>query len=417
MYTIRHFFFADEHHRHLQNVFESSTLNNFMQLGPTAWRSVRQRLFELLRCGVETFRKNYELWDAAFTPIEEVRMHVPVDVSSLVHFDACETHVKNVRALIDEERARQQGSQRDGSKKRELPLSWYAVPLARDGCSSAVTVSGTPIRRPHGLVFSGGADRREQFGATRRLDCQVELGMLVGGQARSLRSTSTPIAIDDTPNHIFGCVLVTSWIARDFIEQLLDPYSSHFDSISDAGHCRPIASRIVATTCSPWVVPLDALMPFMTDGEVQQRSNLLPHLRHSESFFLDAQLELAMRPGGSTASNKAIISKVNARNVYWSMKQQLAHRCQCAWPLRPGDLLTSGAISDGSQRNRVGSLLEASSNGREPLVLQSGQHTFRRCFVEDGDEVIVSGYCQGEGYRVGFGESRTVVLPAIATLI
>ncbi len=226
------------------------------------------------------------------------------------------------------------------------------------------------------------------FGPTRKLDFELETAFIVG-EGNAL---GEPIAVDDAERHIFGLVLMNDWSARDIQQWEYVPLG-------------PFNAKTFATSVSPWIVTLDALAPFRVAGPVQD-PHPLPYLVQTGAGGLDLQLEVALASSGGT---RATISRTNARHLYWSMAQQLAHHTVSGCNTRVGDLMGSGTIS-GSTPDSFGSLLELAWNGTRPLALPGGA---MRSFLEDGDEVIMTGWCQGDGYRVGFGEVRGEVLPAL----
>jgi fumarylacetoacetase len=200
--------------------------------------------------------------------------------------------------------------------------------------------------------------------------------------------------VEEAEDHIFGVVLMNDWSARDLQQWEYVPLG-------------PFNSKSFGTTISPWVVTLDALEPFRVQGPPQDPAPL-PYLRQHGAHGFDVQLEVALRREG--ASGSTTVCRTNFRHMYWSMAQQLAHHTVSGCNTRVGDLMASGTIS-GPAPESFGSLLELTWNGQKPLVLQDGE---QRTFVEDGDEVVMTGWCNGPGYRVGFGQAAGRVLPALA---
>jgi fumarylacetoacetase len=249
-----------------------------------------------------------------------------------------------------------------------------------------VVVSGTPVRRPSGQ--SNPDDSRPVFGPSRQLDIELEIGLLVGPGNR----LGEPIPIPAAAEHIFGLALVNDWSARDLQRWEYVPLG-------------PFLGKSFATSLAPWVVTLDALEPFRCPGPVQDPEPL-PYLRQDGPWSFDIALEVHLATARMPAPQR--IAASNFRHLYWSIAQQLAHHTSNGCNHRPGDLLASGTIS-GPEPGSYGSLLELSWKGTRPLPLASGE---TRCFLEDGDTVTMTGYCQGDGYRVGFGEVTGQVLPA-----
>jgi fumarylacetoacetase len=270
--------------------------------------------------------------------------------------------------------------------KNALLPNWLEIPIGYNGRASSVVVSGTPVHRPNGqLKAPDGA--RPEFGPCRKLDIELETGFIVGrGNA-----LGTSIGAEDAEAHIFGMVLLNDWSARDIQTWEYVPLG-------------PFNSKTFATSISPWIVTLEALEPFRVAGPVQDPEPL-PYLRHTGAHAFDVQLEVALQPAGAPATT---ICRTNFRHLYWSMAQQLAHHTSGGCNTRVGDLMGSGTIS-GSAPDSFGSLLELTWNGKNPLPLAGGG---TRTFLEDGDTVTISGWCDGGGYRVGFGEVRGTIEPA-----
>jgi fumarylacetoacetase len=249
-------------------------------------------------------------------------------------------------------------------------------------------VSGTPVRRPLGQTMADGAER-PSFGPSRLLDFELELGFFVG----TGNALGTPVTTARAPEHIFGFVLVNDWSARDIQKWEYQPLG-------------PFLAKNFATSVSPWVVPLEALLPFRVPGAAQDPEPL-PYLRRAGDWTLDIALEVALRTPALDAAH--VIARSNAKHLYWDVCQQLAHHTVNGCNLRPGDLLASGTISGPEPFSR-GSLLELGWRGTEPIRLPNGEE---RRFLQDGDELVIRGWCERDGVRVGFGEVSGVVLPAL----
>ncbi len=270
--------------------------------------------------------------------------------------------------------------------KNALLPNWRHLPVAYNGRASSVVVSGTPIRRPRGQLKLPDAEQ-PIFGPTRKLDFELETAFIVG-EGNAL---GEPIAVDQAERHIFGLVLMNDWSARDIQQWEYVPLG-------------PFNSKTFATSISPWIVTLDALAPFRVAGPAQD-PRPLAYLAQAGEHAFDVHLEVDLKPAGAAAST---ICQTNFRHLYWSMAQQLAHHTVSGCNTRTGDLMGSGTIS-GSTPDSFGSLLELAWNGTRPLALLGGA---TRSFLEDGDEVVMTGWCQGEDYTVGFGEVRGAILPA-----
>jgi fumarylacetoacetase len=270
------------------------------------------------------------------------------------------------------------------------------VPVGYHGRASSVVLSGTPIRRPCGQAKADDADA-PSFGPSRLLDFELEMGFFTGPG----NPLGEPIGIADAHDHIFGLVLVNDWSARDIQKWEYVPLG-------------PFLAKNFATTISPWVVPIEALEPFRCPGPDQDPAPLdyLAHPLGGDSaqspagWSYDIQLEVALQT--ESLATPHVICRSNFKHLYWSMVQQLAHHTVTGCNIRPGDLLASGTIS-GPTPESYGSLLELSWRGERPLELPGGE---LRRFLQDGDTVILHGWCAGEGYRVGLGECVGRLLPA-----
>jgi len=357
-----------------RRVFARDTLNAFIALGRPVWTHARSRVRELLSEAHAELRDNAGLRAQALVPLRDARMHLPVAIGGYTDFYSSKEHATNV------------GSTFRDPKNALLP-NWRYLPVAYNGRASSVVVSGTPIRRPNGQLKLPDAEQ-PIFGPTRKLDFELETAFIVG-EGNAL---GEPIAVGEAERYIFGLVLMNDWSARDIQQWEYVPLG-------------PFNSKTFATSISPWIVTLDALTPFRVAGPAQD-PRPLAYLAQAGDHAFDVHLEVDLEPAGAAAST---ICQTNFRHLYWSMAQQLAHHTVSGCNTRIGDLMGSGTIS-GSTPDSFGSLLELAWNGTRPLALPGGA---TRSFLEDGDEVAITGWCQGDGYRVGFGEVRGEVLPAL----
>ncbi|HEX7682356.1 MAG TPA: fumarylacetoacetase [Trinickia sp.] len=355
-------------------VFSGPSLNAFVALGRDAWRSVRVQASTLLDAACPTLRDDAALQARVLVPMADATMHLPVDIPGYTDFYSSKEHATNVGSMF-----------RD--PKNALLPNWLEMPIGYNGRASSVVVSGTPVRRPMGQLKLP-EQERPVYGACRKLDIELETGFIVGrGNA-----LGEPIACGDAEDHIFGMVLLNDWSARDIQQWEYVPLG-------------PFNAKTFATTISPWIVTLDALEPFRV-AQPEQTPEPLPYLRHEGKHAFDIALEVKLRPeGGQQATT---IARTNFKHMYWTMAQQLAHHTVSGCNTRVGDLMGSGTIS-GPTPDSFGSLLELTWNGARPLALD-GDGT--RAFIVDGDELTLAGWCQGDGYRVGFGTCVGKVLPA-----
>ena len=356
-----------------RRVFDRATLNAFIALGRPAWSRARVRIGELLREDRAELRDNPTLRTRALVPMAQATLHLPVEIPGYTDFYSSKEHATNVGSMF-----------RD--PKNALLPNWVHLPIAYNGRASSVVASGTPIRRPQGQIKLPDAER-PVFGPSRKLDFELETAFIIG-EGNAL---GEPIPIAEAERHIFGVVLMNDWSARDLQQWEYVPLG-------------PFNSKTFATSISPWIVTMDALEPFRVAGPPQDPSPL-PYLAQAGAHAFDIRLEVALAPAGGAATT---LCRTNFRYLYWSMAQQLAQHTVSGCNTRVGDLMGSGTIS-GATSDAWGSLLELAWNGTKPVALANGA---RRSFLEDGDEVVMTGWCQGEGYRVGFGEVRGTVLPA-----
>jgi fumarylacetoacetase len=272
-------------------------------------------------------------------------------------------------------------------KDNALQPNWLHMPIGYNGRASTVVVSGTEVRRPRGQLKPPDAEA-PSFGPCKRLDFELEMGVVIG-QPSPIGEMLTEAQAEAA---IFGFVLLNDWSARDIQQWEYVPLG-------------PFQAKAFATSISPWVVAREALEPFRLHGPTQDPMPL-PYLRQGLPNNYDLELDVALRAGQMNAAQT--ICRTNFKYMYWSSVQQLVHHASSGCAMNIGDLLGSGTISGPGKQQR-GSLLEISWNGSEPVELQGG---VKRTFLEDGDSLVMRGWCQGDGYRVGFGEVEGTVLPA-----
>jgi fumarylacetoacetase len=347
------------------HVFESPTLNPFLAMGRPSWSAVRAWLVELLEHAAER-----DLVEEHLVPQSEVSMQMPFDVADYVDFYSSQQHAENVGRIF----------RPDGDA---LTPNWKHLPIGYHGRSGTVVVSGTDVVRPSGQRKPPGAEP-PSYGPSARLDIEAEVGFVVG--VPSPQFASVPTA--DFRQHVFGACLVNDWSARDLQAWEYVPLG-------------PFLGKSFATSVSPWVVPLDALLAARVPGPVQEPA-VLPYLERNADWGLDLTLEVSW--------NGTVVSRPPFAGMYWTPDQQLAHLTVNGASLRTGDLYASGTVS-GSAVDERGSFLELTWNGTEPVTLADGS---TRSFLEDGDEVSITATAPGpDGERIGFGEVRGRVLPPV----
>jgi len=298
---------------------------------------------------------------------------MPIKVPNYTDFYSSLEHATNVGAIY-----------RD--PKNPLLPNWRHLPVGYHGRASSITVSGTPVRRPSGQIKPADAES-PVFGPTQKLDFELELAFITCADT----SLGVPVPAERCEDFIFGVVLFNDWSARDIQQWEYVPLG-------------PFLGKSFASTISPWIVTLDALEPFFVNGPRQEPA-VLPYLKLEGKHHLDIELEVAIRAGGS---KETVACRSNARHLYWSMSQQLAHQTCNGCNIQVGDLYASGTIS-GPSEGSYGSMLEITKNGQAPMVMADGS---LRKFISDGDVVILRGHATRDGVRVGFGECSASVLSA-----
>jgi fumarylacetoacetase len=366
-----HGFFDDLDVPH--EVFDRPCLNDFIALGKGKTSAVRGRLSEILDMDLEEWDAS-QLADFFLHPRQEVTMLLPVRAGDYTDFYSSLEHASNVGRLFrDPENA--------------LFPNWRHLPVGYHGRASSIVVSGTPVRRPWGQQAPDSDQAAPAFGPTRALDFELEVAFVVGKSTLPGESVS----VGEAEEYIFGMLLFNDWSARDIQKWEYQPLG-------------PFLGKSFASTVSPWVVTLDALQPFRTRGP-EQNPPPLPYLQSDKNSYYDLELEVLLQAKDGPPKR---ICHSNYKYCYWDMCQQLAHQTVNGCSINVGDLYASGTIS-GPTPDSYGSLLELTWNGANPISMPDG--TERR-FLEDGDRVIMRGWGEREGIRIGFGEASGEVLPA-----
>jgi fumarylacetoacetase len=355
------------------NAFQQPTLNKFMSLGRPHWKAARQVITRLLSSEESQLRDNQQLRQAAFRLQKDAIMHLPADIGDYTDFYSSKEHASNVGTMWR-------------GKDNALMPNWLHLPVGYHGRASSVVVSGTDIRRPRG---QSAIENKPFFTASKELDIELETAFFVGPGTNLGESMS----VQDAHNHIFGMVLMNDWSARDIQRWEYVPLG-------------PFLGKNFGTTISPWVVTMEALEPFLVQGP-EQNPPPLPYLADVGPSSYDIDLEVEYRAHGASAPK--IVSRSNFKYLYWSMKQQLVHHAISGCNMRPGDLLASGTIS-GPTKESWGSLLEISWKGTEPIDFGNG---ITRTFLQDGDVINLRGHCNGNGYKIGFGDCIGKILPSL----
>jgi len=335
--------------------------------------TIRQQLFDLLREANPRLRDNRGIREQALLPMKHVTIIQPIYPTAFVDFYSGIQHASNVGKMF---------------RPDQPPLlpNYRWLPVGYNGRASSVVGSGEPIRRPKGQIKKGD---EPVYAPTEELDFELEIGFFLG---KGTEQGST-IQVSDAEDYIFGCVLVNDWSARDMQRWEYQPLG-------------PFLAKSFGTAISPWIVPLDALEPFRIQGSVQDPEPL-PHLAATRPGHYDIVLEVWIQSEKMTKPQ--MICRSNTKYLYWSFAQQLAHQASNGTNLEPSDLYATGTIS-GPDEGSFGSMLELCWKGTKPITLDETGET--RTFIEDGDTITMTGYCEGDGYRVGFGEVSNKILPA-----
>ena len=363
------------------DIWDAEGTGAFLQLGQEAWSSIRQGASLALQLGTEEGEEARSLQADLLVPIAEATMLLPCDIGDYTDFYASVHHATNVGAMF----------------RPDNPLlpNYKWIPIGYHGRASSIVPSGAPVVRPMGQTRPD-QEKPPVFGHSKRLDYELELGAIVGVG----NELGRPIMIEHAAEHLFGMVLLNDWSARDIQGWEYQPLG-------------PFLAKNFLTTISPWIVTMDALAPFRAPRSARPAGDPAPldyldDADDAKAGGIDVTLEVllstkAMREQGHGDFR---VSRGNFTEMYWTVAQMLTHHASSGCNLRPGDLLGSGTISGPAPESR-GCLLERTVGGKEKLRLPSGEE---RSFLEDGDEVIIRGWCERTGAaRIGFGECRGMV--------
>ncbi len=354
--------------------FNKPHLNDLMKSGKMGMRKLRNRIADLFDKNNNELQGNANDQSLIFKNQSEVEMHLPVQVGDYTDFYSSIEHATNIGTMF-----------RD--PKNALLPNWRHIPVAYHGRSSSIVPSGVPIHRPKGQTRPN-PEEPPVFGPTKRLDFELEMAFVTFDGKPLGQSISTK----EADEYIFGMVVFNDWSARDIQKWEYVPLG-------------PFLAKNFASSVSPWIVTLDALEPYRTMGPAQN-PEVLPYLECDDDKNIDIDLSVAIETG---SGDETTVCFSNYKYLYWSLNQQLAHHTVNGCNIRRGDMMASGTIS-GSKSSSFGSMLELSWSGSKPVKLNDGTE---RKFINDGDTVIMRAHCSGNGAKIGFGEVRTKVLPAV----
>jgi len=370
--TLYDYGFFDEIEGLNENVFEAYTLNEFIELGKPVTNAVRLKIQELLLEG-SSLSHDEKTIEECFYDLDKIQMMMPLHVQNYTDFYSSIEHATNVGKMF-----------RDPANA--LLPNWKHLPVGYHGRASSIVVSGINFHRPKGQMKPADAEK-PIFGASKQLDFELEMAFVLNKNTEIGESISTQKAEDA----IFGMVIFNDWSARDIQSWEYVPLG-------------PFLGKNFCSSISPWVVTLEALEPFRT-ASPKQEPEVLDYLKFEGDKNFDINLEVYLQPENGEEN---LICKSNYKYMYWNMAQQLAHHTINGCNVEVGDLYASGTIS-GSEPNSFGSMLELTWRGQNPLKLSDGTE---RKFIEDHDTIIMRGFSEKDGIRVGFGEVRGKVLPA-----
>ena len=355
------------------DIFSQKTLNNFIGLGRKKTGAVRRRIIELFSADNQEIQGLAEHKGACLIPMADVEMLMPVHVPNYTDFYSSIEHATNVGTMFrDPENA--------------LFPNWKHLPVGYHGRASSIIISGQDIKRPNGQSKAPDA-AAPSFGPTKRLDFELEMAFITCKDTE----LGTSINTKDAEDAIFGFVLFNDWSARDMQVWEYVPLG-------------PFLAKNFASSISPWIITLDALDQFKVAGPVQA-PEVFPYLAYEGLKNFDINLEVSIKPDDAEAK---IVSNSNFKYMYWNICQQLAHHTVNGCNIEVGDMYASGTIS-GPTPDSYGSMLELAWKGTKPISMPDGTS---RSFINDGDTVIMKGYAENDGIRVGFGEVSAKVMPA-----
>jgi len=360
------------HFGDITEVFSSCRLNDFMLLGKQVTRDVRNEISDIFNATNEDAKNNEALKDALYN-VDEVEMLLPIQVGDYTDFYSSEQHAFNVGCLF-----------RDPDNA--LMPNWKHIPVGYHGRASSIVPSGLAFHRPKGQKKPPTAEV-PVFGQSNLLDFELETAFFTY-EGKPLGDTISTAEADD---YIFGMALFNDWSARDIQGWEYVPLG-------------PFLGKSFASHLSCWIVTLDALEPFRTAGPIQD-PKVLPYLEYNGDKHVDINLEVFIQPEGS---EEVSVAKSNYKYMYWNMNQQLAHHSVNGCNIKAGDCMGSGTIS-GPNEGEFGSMLEISWKGSKSIPMKDGTE---RKFINDNDTVIMRGFAQKDGVRIGFGEVSAKVLPA-----
>ena len=368
-------------------VFYRPYLNDLIDLGKPLTSKIRDRIIALFTSGNDDLKGNTDACEFALIEADRATMHMPVKVGNYTDFYASEQHAFNVGVMF-----------RD--PKNALLPNWKHIPVGYHGRASSIVISGTPIHRPKGQTK---ADDQEfpVFGPSKQVDFELEMGFVIGKST----ALGDSVKISDAEDYIFGLILFNDLSARDIQKWEYVPLG-------------PFLSKNFGSVISPWIVTLEALEPFRIPGPVQI-PEALPYLQNNGNHHFEINLEVHLISGNSKINTQnsnsrlktqdsRLISSSNSKYLYWNFAQMLAHHTVNGCNIEVGDICASGTIS-GPDEGAFGSMLELSWKGTKPIPMPDGS---TRKFIDDNDTIVMKGYAEKDGIRIGFGNCSVRILPS-----
>ncbi|HEY9168910.1 MAG TPA: fumarylacetoacetase [Lutibacter sp.] len=357
------------------DMFMQDSLNDFISDGRKTWRLVRNRIADIFDEKNAILRDNLMHREVIIFDVNEVEMLLPISVGDYTDFYSSKEHATNVGLMFR------------GAENALMP-NWLHMPIGYHGRSSSIVVSGTKIRRPYGQILPAG-ETQPIFGLSKALDMEVETAFIT----TDVNNLGESVSVDEAGEYIFGMVLFNDWSARDIQKWEYAPLG-------------PFLGKSFASSMSPWIITMDALEPFKCQGPKQEKTPL-PYLqqKNTENSY-DIKLQAVVETENGDLN---LLTETNFKYLYWTMAQQLAHHTSNGCNVRAGDLMGSGTIS-GPTKNSYGSMLELTWGGKEPITLKDGS---TRTFFNDGDHVIIRGYCKNDKVRIGFGKCTGKIMPPV----
>lgn len=354
------------------DIFLQDSLNDFIADGRKTWRAVRNRISQIFDADNDTLKNNTKHKETILFRLDEIEMQLPVQIGDYTDFYSSMEHATNVGLMFrDQEHA--------------LLPNWLHIPIGYHGRSSSIIPSGIPVHRPKGQTLPEGATE-PVLGPSQAVDFELEMAFIT----TDANDLGEAIPTKEAEEYIFGLVLFNDWSARDIQKWEYIPLG-------------PFLAKNFASSISPWIVTLDALEPYRVESPKPIKPQL-DYLKYEGKKSYDINLEVAIQPKGA---KETVVSKSNFKYMYWNMVQQLAHHTINGCPINSGDLMGSGTIS-GPTEDSLGSMLELTKNGEQPIKMKDGS---TRKYINDNDTVVMRGYCEKDGTRIGFGEVSTKLLP------